>query len=242
MRVCRASTVRNDGSWSNTAARNPLTSAGVRRSRWTWVTRWRRSSRGHRLGRGVAARQAVGPVGADEHEAAARTGRARRGRLGEALEHGDALGVGPVQVLEHDERGVAAGPVAQRPHEVDARPHALLGRAVGVAHGRREGREVGVGASSPASAPSAAASTASRNSSIGRPTVPGSAWPASTRVPPGARRTSSCTSRVLPMPASPDTRATDGTGRAPTSAARRSSSTARPTITGDRPVRPTSTR
>ena len=31
--------------------------------------------------------------------------------------------------------------------------------------------------SSPAAAPSAAASTASRSSSIGRPTVPGSAWP-----------------------------------------------------------------
>ena len=98
-----------------------------------------------RLGCGVAARQAVGPVRADEHEAVAHTGRARRGRLGEALERGDALGVGPVQVLEHDERGVAAGPVAQRPHEVDTRPHALLGRAVGVAHGRREGREIGVG-------------------------------------------------------------------------------------------------
>ena len=39
VRVCRASTVRYDGSSSNTAARKPLTSAGVRRSRWTWVTR-----------------------------------------------------------------------------------------------------------------------------------------------------------------------------------------------------------
>ena len=46
VRTWRASTARNDGSWSNTAARKPLTSAGVRRSRWTWVTRCRRSRRG----------------------------------------------------------------------------------------------------------------------------------------------------------------------------------------------------
>ena len=98
---------------------------------------------GHGVGGRVAAGQAVGPVGPHQHQAPTRPRRARRRGLGQALEHGDALGVGPVEVLEHEERGAATGPVAQRPHQVDPGPDALLRGAVGVAHGGHEGREVG---------------------------------------------------------------------------------------------------
>ena len=148
---------------------------------------------GEQVGGGVAPGQPVGAVGADEDQ------RTAVG-LGEQLEGGEALGVGPVQVLEHDEPGA---PVGQRAHEVDAGPDPLLGgQALGPSRPRRSR-----GCRSRRSCPSA-----SRNSSIGRPTVPGSAWPASTSVPAGALATSSWTSRVLPMPASPAIRAIVGDG------------------------------
>ena len=95
-----------------------------------------------RLGRGVAAGQAVGPVGADEeHGTGPRAGVHRRQR-GQPLEHRDALGVGPVQVLEDDQRGAAGG---QPPHQVGRRPHPLVRAPLDVAHRGVEGGELGVG-------------------------------------------------------------------------------------------------
>ena len=49
--------------------------------------------------------------------------------LGEALEEGDALGVGPVQVVEHDDAGRADREVA---HDLEPEPQALVGGPVGV--------------------------------------------------------------------------------------------------------------
>ena len=86
----------------------------------------------------------------------------------------------------------------------------------------------------------AASRRASRSSSKGRPRPPGSAWPASTRVSSGRPATSSRTSRVLPMPASPPTSAMPGPWHAVQSVRSWSSWPPRPTITGLRPVRPTS--
>ena len=176
---------------------------------------------GEQLGRRVAAGQPVGPVGA-HHQQPAPAG------LGQLLEHGDALGVGPVQVLEHDE----AGGARREPADQLDRRSGCAPRPCG--RGRRWPR--------PASAWSSVGTRprASRNSSIGRLSLPGSAWPARTTVSAGTWPTSSLTRRVLPMPASPATRATAGSGRAPTRPVRRSSSAARPTITGESPVRPTS--
>ena len=56
------------------------------------------------LGERVPAGDLVGPVGADEQPAA--------GQVGHPLEEGDALRVGPVQVLEDDDRRAGRGEVA----------------------------------------------------------------------------------------------------------------------------------
>ncbi len=83
---------------------------------------------GQGLGRWMPARQPVGPVGADEQ------GRAPgRPGLREPLEHRHALGVRPVQVLEHHQGRRAP---AQQANEVDAGTHTLVGRPVGIAHER----------------------------------------------------------------------------------------------------------
>ena len=74
------------------------------------------------VGGGVAARQAVGSVGADEEEGAA-------AGLGEQLEHRQALGVGPVEVFEdHDAAGVG-DEVLDESHRG---AHPLLGGALGI--------------------------------------------------------------------------------------------------------------
>ena len=149
---------------------------------------------GEQVGGGVAPGEPVGSVGADEHE------RAAVG-FGEPLEDGEALGVGPVEVLEHDERRA-------RPPTGSGRGRRRLAPAP-----RRRGSGPSRRRRSRGCALTSVLPRASRNSSIGRPTVPGSAWPASTSVPGGALATSSCTRRVLPMPASPAIRAIGGRRR-----------------------------
>jgi hypothetical protein len=86
---------------------------------------------GQQLGGRVAPRQPVGPVGADQQQAAA-VG------LGQLLEDAEALGVGPVEVFEHEQAG------AHRHQLADHRDRgcdASVGRAVDVAH---DGQQVGV--------------------------------------------------------------------------------------------------
>ncbi len=83
---------------------------------------------GEQLGRRVAAGQPVGPVRA-HHQQPPPAG------LGQLLEHGDALEVGPVQVLEHDEPGGARREPAD---QLDPGADALLGRAAGVGDGLGE--------------------------------------------------------------------------------------------------------
>jgi len=80
---------------------------------------------GQQLRGRMPAREPVRAIGADDQEAAA-TG------LGQLLEHREALGVGPVQVLEHDDAG---DPLGEPPHQLDSGPDALIGRPVGVVHG-----------------------------------------------------------------------------------------------------------
>ena len=221
VRRWRASTVRNDGSSPNTAARNPLTSAGASRLRRTLVTAWRRSSRVQEIAGGVTPRQSVGTVGADDQE------RTAIG-LGEALEQRQALRVGPVEVLEHDETRVAGG---EQTHEVDACPHPVLGRLADVGHDRGQlGMSVQVGhcGASRGTAPSAARRSPGRPDRQG-PRCAGSTLSISSRA-----------SRVLPMPASPAISATAGEREAPTRDCSRLNSAVRPTITGERPVRATS--
>ena len=92
--------------------RKALTSAGVRRLEVQVHDRVPALEAGQHLGGGVAAGQAVGPVGADDEQ------RAAVG-LGQALEQREALGVGPVEVLEHHEAGTAGGEVAD---QVDRQP------------------------------------------------------------------------------------------------------------------------
>ena len=190
--VWSASTARNDGSCSNTAARNVAHVGRAEPGELQVGHRVAPVEPRQQVGGGVASGESVGAVGADHHE------RSAVG-LGEELEGGQALRVGPVEVFEHDERGATGG---EGPDEVDACPHPLLGGSARVLDHGCAAR----GGCSRRSLP-----RASRNSSIGRPTVPGSAWPASTSVPAGALATSSCTSRVLPMPASPAISATAGT-------------------------------
>ena len=89
------------------------------------------------VGGGVLSREAVGAVGADDHQWSALG-------LGEELEGGQALRVGPVQVLEHDERGAIGG---EGSDEVDASSHPLLGRSARVLdHGGALGVAAHVGA------------------------------------------------------------------------------------------------
>ena len=80
------------------------------------------------LGGRMAPGEAVGAVGADHHQGAAF-------RLGQQLEGGQALGVGPVEVLEHDEAGPRIGEAA---HEVDSRPHAVFRGTPAVPDGGEE--------------------------------------------------------------------------------------------------------
>ena len=91
---------------------------------------------GQQLGDGVAPVHGVGPVGADEDQ------RAAVG-LGEALEEGDALGVGPVEVLEHHHGPAAHLPDLRRQaaHGLEADEHPLLERPGAVGH---DGEGVGI--------------------------------------------------------------------------------------------------
>jgi hypothetical protein len=82
----------------------------------------------------MPAREAVRAVGADDQQPAA-------AGFGQLLEHREALGVGPVQILEHDDAG---DPLGEPPHQLDSRPDALIGGAVGVVHGLQQ-RSVSVG-------------------------------------------------------------------------------------------------
>ena len=82
---------------------------------------------GQHLGGRVPAVQRVGPVGADEqHRTAA--------RLGEPFEERDALGVGPVQVVEHDHTRRSRGEIAD---DIEPESQALVRGPVGI----REERE-----------------------------------------------------------------------------------------------------
>ena len=76
---------------------------------------------------------------------------------------------------------------------------------------------------------------------VRRASEPGSAWPTSTTVSAGTVASSSCTSRVLPMPGSPAMIATAGRRDAASCASWRSSRS-RPIITGLAPPRMVRTR
>ena len=85
----------------------------------------------------MAARQAVGAVGADDEQPAA-------AGLGQLLEYGEALGVGPVEILEHHDAG---DPLGEPPYQLDPGSDPLVGRAVGVVNGlQQRGVPVGIGA------------------------------------------------------------------------------------------------
>ena len=151
---------------------------------------------GQRLGQRVAAVDLGRPVGADDE---------RRSVVGagDALEDRDALGVGPVEVVEDEHRRSTAEDVGRPVARADVQP----GR-----RGAPADRPGGAAATSRSSSAGSSSRRTSRSSSKGRPRPPGSAWPASTRVSSGRPDTSSRTSRVLPTPASPPTSATPGVG------------------------------
>ncbi len=79
---------------------------------------------GQQARRGVAAGERIGSVGADEQARAA-------AGLGQALEEQQALGVGPVEVVEHHH---ARRPAADRGEQREAGPDALVDVALGVDH------------------------------------------------------------------------------------------------------------
>ena len=191
VRLWSASTARYGGSCSNTAARNSFTSAGPRRPSCTWVTEVAPVEAGEEVGGGVAPREPVGAVGADEHQ------RAAVG-LGEQLEGGRGSRRRP-SGGPRTRRGAGPPPDSERTRSTPARTRSSAERLGSFTTAAQSGLPL-----------TSVLPRASRNSSIGRPTVPGSAWPASTSVPGGALATSSCTSRVLPMPASPAIRAIVG--------------------------------
>ncbi len=76
--------------------------------------------------------EAVGPIRAD-HQQGPTFG------LGQELDGGQALGVRPVEVLEHQQAGSTAG---QASNQLHSGPHPFLGRPIGIAH---HVEEVGVG-------------------------------------------------------------------------------------------------
>ena len=71
--------------------------------------------------RRVAAVQRVGAIGADEQAGSA-------ARFRQPLEEGDALGVGPVQVVEHDQARYRTG---ENGHDLEPEPNPFVGRALG---------------------------------------------------------------------------------------------------------------
>ena len=137
VRVWSASTARNDGSCSNTAVEERAHVGRAEPGELEVRHRVAPVEPRQQVGGGVLSREAVGAIGADHHQWSAL-------RLGEELEGGQALRVGPVQVFEHDERGAIGG---EGPDEVDAGPHPLLGRSARVLdHGCALGVAAHVGA------------------------------------------------------------------------------------------------
>ena len=132
-----------------------------------------------------------------------------------------------MEILEHHQPRC---PADELPDQVDRSTHPLVSGSIVVTDDVQQvGRRIGL------------RTLESVEEQLHRPARgAGSAWPASTTVAAGARDTSSCTRRVLPMPASPATSTTVGAEAAPMRPAKRSSSLDRPTMTGDSPVRPTS--
>ena len=105
-----------------------------------------------------------------------------------------------MQVLEDDDRGRVADQVGQD-GQAGVQPLDRAARRVG------EGRQLLL-------VDPGRPSMASSSTSYGRDSEPGSAWPTSTTaVPSGTVASSSCTSRVLPMPGSPAMSATAGLAR-----------------------------
>ena len=198
-----------------------LTSGWSSRSSRMWVTVWRRSSRGSSSDAGWRRDRASGryvPTSSSRPPSGSAS-RSNTATLSESAQWRSSKTTRPTASAVSCRTSVDCDPdpFLRRPARVTDQGHQGC-----VVVGRRRRRST------------------SRNSSIGRPTVPGSAWPARTIVPAGARAISSWMSRVLPMPASPATRATVGTRPAPSRLVRRSSSADRPTMTGDSPLRPTS--
>ena len=176
---------------------------------------------GEHLGRRVPAVERVGAVGADEQARSAAL-------LGQAFEEGDALGVGPVQVVEHDDARRSAS-VRSRTISSPSRTRSSAGRSVSARSSRRSSSfALPVVEGVEEQLERAAERARDRPDRRRRPCRRGAGRSARARG-------GSCRRR-----ASPPTSAMAGDCPASTRRARRSSSSARPTICGERPGRPTS--
>ena len=196
------------------AASNAAVCEGVRRSRRTWVTACRRSIRASRPATGWRRVTSSGRY----------VPMSSRGPRWSAIRSNSAALSESAQC--RSSKTMTAGESPIRSARM-ARP--VCRRSTGLRRGSAS-------AASCSSSTSGRPSMASRSTSYGRDSEPGSAWPTSTTVSAGTVASSSCTSRVFPMPGSPAMIATAGS-RAEASCANRRSSLSRPIITGLAPPR-----